>query len=94
MLHWTEQYVWQRKFAVKFPPQLRQAAGRGPKCLYVIAASLALSSCVTSGCPSLTSYSREFQTRAAAELDRLPTGSPTKQLVSDYGKLRDACRVQ
>lgn len=55
---------------------------------------MALSSCVTSGCPPLTTYSKEFQQKAAIEIDRLPTGSPTKQLVSDYGKLRDACRVK
>lgn len=60
----------------------------------LIVCATALSNCQTTGCPPLTMYSKEFQAKAAVEIDRLPTGSPTKQLVSDYGKLRDACRVK
>lgn len=60
----------------------------------VIVCGILLSSCMTSGCPPLTTYPKEFQKKAADEIDRLPSGSPTKQLVSDYGKLRDACRVK
>lgn len=56
--------------------------------------AMLLSNCQTaSGCPPLTSYSKAFQSKAAGELAKLPDGSPTKQLVSDYGRLRDACRV-
>ena len=42
-------------------------------------------------CPPLVTYSREFQTQAAKELDRAP-GSAIAVLVTDYSKLRDACR--
>lgn len=49
---------------------------------------------VISRCPPLTTYSREFQSRAADELDRLPPQSPVATMVVDYGKLRDACRVK
>lgn len=40
-------------------------------------------------CPTLKSYSKEFQSAAAAE----KRGARTQQLVSDYGQLRDACRA-
>lgn len=40
-------------------------------------------------CPTLKVYPREFTTKAANE----PKGPATKQLVSDYGQLRDACRA-
>lgn len=60
----------------------------------LIACAMVLSNCQTTGCPPLTAYSKTFQAKAADEIDKLPTGSPTKQLVSDYGKLRDACRVK
>jgi hypothetical protein len=57
-----------------------------------------LAGCVTGGssrvtCPPLVTYSREFQRTAAAALDQLPPGSPVGVLVTDYSKLRDACRA-
>lgn len=42
-------------------------------------------------CPTLKKYSPEFQTKAADELKT--AGPTTKQLVSDYGQHRDACRA-
>lgn len=42
-------------------------------------------------CPSLKKYSPEFQDKVAAEFPRV--GANTKQLVSDYGQLRDSCRA-
>lgn len=59
-----------------------------------------LSGCATVGsnttfvtrCPPLTSYSKATQRKAAEDLRKLPPGSPVRDLVSDYGRLRDACR--
>lgn len=42
-------------------------------------------------CPALKKYSAEFQTKVADELKN--AGPATKQLISDYGQLRDACRA-
>ena len=58
--------------------------------------SLLLGACTVTlaGCPPLTTYSKEFQTRAAAQLRALPSASPIAILVTDYGKIRDACRVK
>lgn len=42
-------------------------------------------------CPQLKKYTPEFQTKVADELKN--AGPATKQLLSDYGQLRDACRA-
>lgn len=42
-------------------------------------------------CPQLKKYTPEFQAKVADELKN--TGPNTKQLLSDYGQLRDACRA-
>ena len=42
-------------------------------------------------CPELNKYTPEFQAKVAKEL--ATAGPATKQLISDYGKLRDACRA-
>ena len=42
-------------------------------------------------CPQLKKYSPEFQAKVADELKN--AGPATKQLLSDYGQLRDACRA-
>ena len=44
-------------------------------------------------CPPLASYPPAFQQQAAAELRALPAGSAVGQLVTDYGRQRDACRA-
>jgi hypothetical protein len=66
----------------------------------LIALSLALLGCQTSDfspvtllCPSIVTYSAEFQIMAAEELQTLPPGSPVAELVRDYGQLRDRIRV-
>lgn len=41
-------------------------------------------------CPSLVKYEKEFQTKIAASLDK--SSEEIQQLVTDYSKLRDACR--
>lgn len=42
-------------------------------------------------CPQLKRYPPEFQQKVADELRN--AGPATKQLISDYGQLRDACRA-
>jgi len=48
---------------------------------------------VISQCPALTKYTQAQLNKAAAEMRSLPTESQVAKLVTDYGKLRDACRV-
>lgn len=53
-----------------------------------------LASCQTvnsSGCPPLVTYPAAFQRQAAQELRA--AGGNVQVLVTDYGKLRDACRT-
>jgi len=44
-------------------------------------------------CPALKNYSREQLRRAAQELRSLPSESQLSVMLSDYSKLRDACRI-
>lgn len=46
---------------------------------------------VRSDCPPLVSYPAAFQARAAAGLGR--AAPEVQQLVTDYSKMRDACRA-
>lgn len=65
-----------------------------------IATSL-LSACATAGseprmiavCPTVVEYSREFQARAADELDLLPEGSAIAEMLADYSVMREQARV-
>lgn len=65
-----------------------------------IAASL-LSGCATGVsdprvvpvCPPVVEYSREFQARAADELDLLPEKSAITEMLSDYAVMRDQARA-
>ena len=45
------------------------------------------------GCPPLVSYSADQMKRAAAEMRALHKEAELRRLVTDYGKMRDACRV-
>ena len=60
-------------------------------------AASSLAGCQTtravSGCPPLPQYSAERQRLMAAELRALPPGSHLAELIRDYKKLRDACRL-
>lgn len=52
---------------------------------------------VTTVCPPVVEYSREFQARAAEELGSLPDGFAIAEMLSDYAVMRDqsrACRQQ
>jgi len=44
-------------------------------------------------CPPVAEYSREFQARAADELDLLPEGSAIVELLSDFAVMRDQARA-
>lgn len=44
-------------------------------------------------CPILKKYTPEQLERAASELGTLPDESQLSLMLSDYSKLRDACRV-
>jgi hypothetical protein len=48
---------------------------------------------VISKCPVLKNYSKEQMKKAASELKSLPSESQVAVLVTDYSKLRDACRI-
>lgn len=48
---------------------------------------------VISKCPVLKQYTKEQMKKAAMELKSLPSESQVAVLVTDYSKLRDACRV-
>lgn len=43
-------------------------------------------------CPPLVTYSAAQQKRAALELRKIPR-SQVAQMIVDYGKMRDACRL-
>jgi hypothetical protein len=45
------------------------------------------------GCPPLVTYSPAQLKQAAAEMRALHKDAELKRLVTDYGKMRDACRV-
>jgi hypothetical protein len=44
-------------------------------------------------CPALKIYSREQLRKAAQELRNIPNESQLSIMLSDYSKLRDACRI-
>lgn len=48
---------------------------------------------MASVCPPVVEYSREFQARAADELDLLPDGSAIAEMLSDYSVMRDQARA-
>lgn len=48
---------------------------------------------VLSKCPVLKNYTKNQLKAAAQEVKNLPSESQVAIMVTDYGKLRDACRV-
>lgn len=48
---------------------------------------------VLAKCPVLKQYSKEALTKAALELESLPDGSQLTVMLTDYSKMRDACRA-
>ena len=67
----------------------------------LVIAAISLTGCATGGseprvatvCPPVVEYSREFQARAADELDLLPDGSAIAEMLSDYSVMRDQARA-
>ena len=47
---------------------------------------------VVSVCPPVVEYSREFQARAADELDLFPERSAIVEMLSDYAVMREQAR--
>ena len=68
----------------------------------LVLATIWLSGCATVGsdgsgpgaCPPVVEYSREFQARAAEELELLPEGSAIAEMMSDYAVMREQARVR
>jgi hypothetical protein len=62
--------------------------------------TISLTGCATGGsepriatvCPPVIEYSREFQARAADELNLLPKASAIAELIADYSVMRDQAR--
>lgn len=52
-----------------------------------------VSALVIAKCPVLQNYSLAQQTKAADELATLATDSQIAAMLTDYGKMRDACRA-
>jgi len=48
---------------------------------------------VTTACPPVVEYSREFQARAADELDLLPEGSAIAEMLANYSVIRRQAMV-
>jgi hypothetical protein len=63
-------------------------------------ATISLTACATgvsetrivTVCPPVVEYTREFQARAADEIDLLPDGSAIAEMMSDYAVMRDQAR--
>lgn len=64
-------------------------------------ATISLTGCATGGsepristvCPPVVEYTREFQARAAEELGRLPVESAIAEMLADYSVMRDQART-
>jgi hypothetical protein len=60
-----------------------------------------LTACATAGseqrvvtvCPPVVEYSREFQARAAEQLELLPKGSAIVDMLGDYAVMREQARA-
>jgi hypothetical protein len=46
-----------------------------------------------SKCPVLKQYTEEQLKKAASEMKQLPSESQIASMITDYGKLREACRI-
>lgn len=77
-------------------------AGCWRRRLAVLAITMSLlSGCATvrseegwlAACPPVVEYGREFQTRAAEELELLPERSVVAEMIADYGVMRDQARA-
>lgn len=71
--------------------------------IFAIASILLLTGCASitpervtlayAKCPVLKKYTEEQMKKAASELKQLPTESQIASMITDYGKLREACRI-
>lgn len=81
---------------------MKSSAGCSMRRLAVLAiVTISLTGCatvaskprVTTVCPPVVEYSREFQARAADELDLLPEGSAIAEMLADYSVMREQARA-
>lgn len=74
------------------------------KCLTLVLFTVIMGGCASVGtnqainiavnqCPTLKKYTREQLLQAAKELKNIPPNSQITMLLTDYNKLRDACRI-
>ena len=67
----------------------------------LVIAAISLTGCATVAsdapvatvCPPVVEYSREFQARAADELDLLPEDSAIAEMLANYSVIRDQARA-
>lgn len=72
-----------------------------PRLAVLVIATSLLAGCATATseprmatvCPPVVEYSREFQARAADELDLLPEGSAIAEMLANYSVMRDQARA-
>ncbi|APH70650.1 hypothetical protein BSQ44_04025 [Aquibium oceanicum] len=72
-----------------------------PRLAALAIAAISLTGCATvtseprivTVCPPVVEYSRDFQARAADELDLLPGGSAIAEMLSDYAVLRNQAQA-
>ena len=75
--------------------------GLGQRLAVLAIATNWLTGCATAGfeanglaaCPAVVEYSREFQARAAEELELLPYGSAVVEMMGDYAVMRGQARA-
>ena len=72
-----------------------------PRLAVLVIAAISLTACATvtfdphvaTVCPPVVEYSREFQARAADELDLLLEGSAIAEMLADYSVMREQARA-
>ena len=72
-----------------------------PRLVVLAIATISLTGCATGSseprianvCPPVVEYTREFQARAADEVEVLPDGSAIAEMLADYSVIRDQARA-
>lgn len=72
-----------------------------PRLAVLAIVTISLTGCATGSseprianvCPPVVEYTREFQARAADEVEVLPDGSAIAEMLADYSVMRDQARA-
>jgi hypothetical protein len=72
-----------------------------PRLAVLAIVTISLTGCATGSsepriatvCPPVVEYTREFQARAAGEVEVLPNGSAIAEMLADYSVMRDQART-